>query len=90
MGDLIVTCMSHHSRNRYVGEQLGKGRKLDEVLKEMTMVAEGVATARSVRALEKKYDIELPIMTEVHQVLFEDKDPMKATYDLMTRHGRGE
>ena len=54
------------------------------------MVAEGVATARSVRALEKKYDIELPIMTEVHQVLFEDKDPMKATYDLMTRHGRGE
>lgn len=90
MGDLIVTCMSHHSRNRYVGEQLGKGRKLNDVLKEMVMVAEGVATARSVRELEKKYDIELPIMTEVHQVLFENKDPMQATYDLMTRHGRGE
>jgi glycerol-3-phosphate dehydrogenase (NAD(P)+) len=90
MGDLIVTCMSRHSRNRYVGEQLGKGRKLDEVLKEMVMVAEGVATARSVRELEKKYEIELPIMTEVHQVLFENKDPQQATNDLMTRHGRGE
>lgn len=90
MGDLIVTCMSHHSRNRYVGEQVGKGRKLDDVLKEMVMVAEGVATARSVRELEKKYDIELPIMTEVYQVLFENKDPQQATYDLMTRHGKGE
>jgi glycerol-3-phosphate dehydrogenase (NAD(P)+) len=60
------------------------------VLKEMVMVAEGVATARSVRELEKKYDIELPIMTEVYNVLFEDKEPMQATYDLMTRHGKGE
>ncbi len=90
MGDLIVTCMSHHSRNRYLGEQIGKGRKLKEVLDEMVMVAEGVATARSVRDLEKKYDIDLPIMTEVHQVLFEDKDPQKATTDLMTRHSKGE
>jgi glycerol-3-phosphate dehydrogenase (NAD(P)+) len=90
VGDLIVTCMSHHSRNRYLGEQVGKGRKLDDVLKEMVMVAEGVATARSVRDLEKKYDIELPIMTEVHQVLFENKDPQKATFDLMTRDAKGE
>lgn len=90
VGDLIVTCMSRHSRNRYVGEQLGKGRKLDDVLKEMVMVAEGVATARSVRELEKKYDIELPIMTEVYQVLFENKDPQKATFDLMTRDAKGE
>ena len=90
MGDLIVTCMSHHSRNRYLGEQIGKGRKLKEVLDEMVMVAEGVATARSVRDIEKKYDIDLPIMTEVYQVLFEDKDPQKATIDLMTRHSKGE
>ena len=90
MGDLIVTCMSHHSRNRYLGEQIGKGRKLKEVLDEMVMVAEGVATARSVRELEKKYDIDLPIMTEVHQVLFEDKEPQRATIDLMTRHSKGE
>jgi glycerol-3-phosphate dehydrogenase (NAD(P)+) len=90
MGDLIVTCMSHHSRNRHLGEQLGKGRKLKEVLGEMVMVAEGVATTRSVRDLEKKYDIDFPIMTEVYQVLFEDKDPQKATLDMMTRHSKGE
>jgi glycerol-3-phosphate dehydrogenase (NAD(P)+) len=90
VGDLIVTCMSHHSRNRYLGEQVGKGRPLDEVLKEMVMVAEGVATARSVRELEKKYDIDLPIMTEVYQVLFENKDPQEATFDLLTRDSRGE
>jgi glycerol-3-phosphate dehydrogenase (NAD(P)+) len=90
VGDLMVTCMSHHSRNRYLGEQVGKGRRLDDVLKEMVMVAEGVATARSVRELEKKYDIELPIMTEVYQVLFEDKDPQEATFDLLTRDSKGE
>lgn len=90
VGDLIVTCMSRHSRNRYVGEQVGKGRKLEDVLKEMVMVAEGVATAKSVREVEKKYDIELPIMTEVYQVLFEGKDPYKATQDLMTRDAKGE
>ena len=90
VGDLIVTCMSHHSRNRYLGEQVGKGRRLDDVLKEMVMVAEGVATARSVRELEKKYDIDLPIMTEVHQVLFENKDPQVATFDLLTRDSKGE
>jgi glycerol-3-phosphate dehydrogenase (NAD(P)+) len=90
VGDLIVTCMSRHSRNRYVGEQVGKGRKLADVLKEMVMVAEGVATAESVRELEKKYEIELPIMTEVHKVLFEGKDPRRATEDLMTRDAKGE
>lgn len=90
VGDLIVTCMSRHSRNRYVGEQIGKGRKLEDVLKEMVMVAEGVATARSVRDLEKKYAIELPIITEVYKVLFEGKDPQRATRDLMTRDAKGE
>ncbi len=90
VGDLIVTCMSHHSRNRYVGEQVGRGRKLDDVLQEMVMVAEGVATAKSVRDLEKKHDIDLPIMTEVYQVLFENKDPQKATFDLFTRDSKGE
>jgi len=90
VGDLIVTCMSRHSRNRYVGEQVGKGRKLADVLKEMVMVAEGVATAQSVREIEKKYDIELPIMTEVYRVLFEGKDPRQATEDHMTRDAKGE
>lgn len=90
VGDLIVTCMSRHSRNRYVGEQVGKGRKLDDVLKEMVMVAEGVATARSALELERKYRVELPIITEVHRVLFEGKDARQATRDLMTRDAKGE
>ncbi len=90
VGDLIVTCMSRHSRNRYVGEQVGKGRKLEDVLKEMVMVAEGVATARSALELERKYHVELPIITEVHRVLFEGKDPRQATRDLMTRDAKGE
>ena len=90
VGDLIVTCMSRHSRNRYVGEQVGKGRKLEDVLREMVMVAEGVATARSALEIEKKFSIELPIITEVYKVLFEGKDPQQATRDLMTRGAKGE
>ena len=90
VGDLIVTCMSRHSRNRYVGEQVGKGIPLQTVLKEMVMVAEGVATARSALELEKKYNVELPIITEVHRVLFEGKNARIATQDLMTRDAKGE
>lgn len=85
MGDLIVTCMSKHSRNRYVGEQIGRGKKLKDVLKSMEMVAEGVETTKSVNQLAAKYKVETPIANEVYQILFEDKDPIKATTDLMTR-----
>jgi glycerol-3-phosphate dehydrogenase (NAD(P)+) len=90
MGDLIVTCMSRHSRNRYVGEQIGAGKKLKEVLKSMDMVAEGVETSRSASQLAEKYEVETPITNEVYKILFEDKDPVKATTDLMTRDMRGE
>lgn len=85
MGDLIVTCMSRHSRNRYVGEQIGAGKTLKQVLKSMKMVAEGVETSRSASMLAKKNNVETPITTEVYKILFEDKDPVKATTDLMTR-----
>lgn len=85
MGDLIVTCMSKHSRNRYVGEQIGAGKKLKEVLKSMNMVAEGVETSRSASQLAKKHNVETPITGEVYKILFDDKDPVKATTDLMTR-----
>lgn len=85
MGDLIVTCMSRHSRNRYVGEQIGSGKSLKQVLKSMQMIAEGVETSRSVTQLSKKHKIETPIADEVYKILFEDKDPVKATTDLMTR-----
>jgi glycerol-3-phosphate dehydrogenase (NAD(P)+) len=85
MGDLIVTCMSRHSRNRYVGEQIGAGKKLKDVVKSMDMIAEGVETSRSASMLSKKHNVETPITDEVYKILFEDKDPVKATTDLMTR-----
>jgi len=90
MGDLIVTCMSRHSRNRFVGEQIGKGKKLKEVLKSMEQVAEGVETTRSAKQLAAKKGIETPITNEVYKILFEDKDPVKATTDLMTRDMKTE
>ncbi len=90
MGDLIVTCMSRHSRNRFVGEQIGKGGKLKQILKSMEQVAEGVETTRSAKQLASKIDIETPITNEVYKILFEDKDPVKATTDLMTRDMKTE
>jgi len=90
MGDLIVTCMSKHSRNRYVGEQIGGGKKLKQVLKEMTMVAEGVMTSKSASQLAKKMKVDTPITNEVYNILFKDKDPLKATTDLMTRNMKME
>ncbi len=90
IGDLIATCVSRHSRNRHVGEEIGKGRNLNEVLSEMVMVAEGVATTRSVHDLSLRYDVELPISNEVYGVLFEFKDPIIATSDLMTRDAKVE
>lgn len=90
MGDVIVTCMSKYSRNRYVGEQIGKGKKLNQILKEMEMVAEGVATSKSVYLLSKKVNVEVPICNEVYKILYEDKDPIVATTDLMTRQPKEE
>jgi len=90
MGDLIVTCMSRHSRNRYVGEEIGKGKKLKQILKSMDQVAEGVETTRSAKQLAAKVKIETPITNEVYKILFEDKDPVKATTDLMTRDMKTE
>jgi glycerol-3-phosphate dehydrogenase (NAD(P)+) len=90
MGDLIVTCMSRHSRNRYVGEQIGKGKKLKQILKSMDQVAEGVETTRSAKQLAEKKEIETPITNEVYKILYEDKDPVKATTDLMTRDMKSE
>ena len=90
IGDLFVTCMSRHSRNRYVGEQIGKGRRLREVLSEMVMIAEGVDTTRSTVELSKKYKVELPIVMEVFKMLFEDKNPRASMDELMTRTAKEE
>ncbi len=90
MGDLIVTCTSQHSRNRYVGEQIGKGRKLQVVLEEMVMVAEGVKTTASAHELSLREKIEMPITEQVYMALFEDKPPVEAMRDLMTRDAKIE
>jgi len=90
MGDLIVTCMSRHSRNRYVGEEIGRGRSVMDVLAGMVMVAEGVPTAKSVHQPAQKHHIDMPMAEEVYRVLFEDKNPRQATLDLMGRDTRGE
>jgi glycerol-3-phosphate dehydrogenase (NAD(P)+) len=68
MGDLIATCMSTQSRNRHVGEQLGKGLHIDEVIAQMNMVAEGVKTSRVVMELAAEYGVDMPISAEVHAV----------------------
>jgi len=90
MGDLIVTCMSRHSRNRYVGEQIGMGKKLPEILKSMKMVAEGVETCKSVHQLAAKHHIDVPIANAVYNILFEERDPIKVTYELMSRGMKAE
>ena len=84
MGDLIATAMSRHSRNRHVGERLGRGETLEQVLGAMVMVAEGVTTARAARDLGRQRGVELPI-TEQVCALFEGRDPMSALMALMTR-----
>jgi glycerol-3-phosphate dehydrogenase (NAD(P)+) len=69
MGDLVATCMSPHSRNRRVGEQLGRGRKIDEILAEMNMVAEGVKTAVTVETLAERYGVQMPVCHTIYRVL---------------------
>jgi glycerol-3-phosphate dehydrogenase (NAD(P)+) len=83
LGDLILTSTGALSRNRTLGYQIGLGRKLADILKEMTMVAEGVQTTRAAYHLAKKHGVRMPIVHEIHSVLFEDKDPHQAVTDLM-------
>lgn len=90
LGDLVVTCTSRHSRNRHVGEQIGRGRTLEDVTGEMKMVAEGVSTTDSAFQLARRTGVEMPIIEQVHQVLFENKDPRLAINDLMSRKTKQE
>ena len=90
LGDLTTTCVSQYSRNRWLGEEIGKGKKLKDILKETDMVVEGVATAKSAYELARKYQVEMPIASEIYKVLYEDKEPKKAVHDLMTRAPKDE
>ena len=85
IGDLIVTCASMHSRNRRAGILIGKGYSMDEAMKEVQMVVEGVYSAKAALALSKKYDVPMPIVEQVNAVLFENKTAKEAIADLMLR-----
>ncbi|GIV62358.1 MAG: glycerol-3-phosphate dehydrogenase [NAD(P)+] 2 [Rhodothermaceae bacterium] len=90
IGDLVVTCMSRHSRNRFLGEAIGRGKTLEEVQREMTMVAEGVSTTRSVYDLSRRLQIEMPITEAVYAILFEGMKPQEAVDELMARAAKQE
>ena len=90
IGDLVVTCMSGLSRNRYLGEQVGKGRTIGEIQAEMNMVAEGVFTTQSIVALARNYRVEMPISEAVYAILFEGKKPLQAVSELMHREAKQE
>jgi glycerol-3-phosphate dehydrogenase (NAD(P)+) len=90
VGDLATTCMSFHSRNRWFGEEIGKGKSLKEVLSETRMVVEGVATTKSAYELAKRYKVEMPITEQIYQVLYKGKNPKEAVRELMTRAPKKE
>lgn len=90
LGDLCTTCFSSRSRNRGLGERIGRGEKLCDILASMKMVAEGVVTAKSVYNIAVDKGIELPIVTEVYKMLYEDKPPVQAVKDLMSRPLKAE
>jgi len=90
LGDLVTTCVSTHGRNRWFGEEIGKGKSSRDILKGTEMVVEGVGTAKSCYELCKENDIEMPIANEVYNVIFEGKDPLSAVKNLMTRKKKSE
>jgi glycerol-3-phosphate dehydrogenase (NAD(P)+) len=90
LGDLITTCVSPEGRNRTVGEQIGKGKKLDDILGGMESVAEGVPTTQSLYELSRRHGVQMPITQAVHAVLFEGRDVIHALTDLMTRQAKAE
>jgi glycerol-3-phosphate dehydrogenase (NAD(P)+) len=90
IGDLVVTCLSRHSRNRYVGEEIGRGRSLDDVISQMNMVAEGVHTSKAVFELSRAVGVDMPITQAVYEMLFEGKPAEQAILDLMTRDPKQE
>lgn len=90
LGDLVLTCTGTLSRNYTVGYKLGRGERLDDILANMKMVAEGVATSKSAYELSKKYNVEMPIIEKIYQVINENKNPVDAVRELMTRSLKSE
>ncbi len=90
LGDLVTTCISPQSRNRCLGEEIGKGVNVKKIFKTMQMVAEGYPTAKSAYALSVKHKVDMPITKEVYHLLYKNKSPQAAVKDLMTRKSKEE
>ena len=90
LGDLVLTCTGSLSRNRFLGQELGKGRGLEEIIASMNEVAEGVKTTKALKQLASRLQVEMPITDEVYAVLYEQKTPSDAAAELMKRPLRGE
>ena len=90
LGDLVTTCVSPYSRNRFVGVEIGRGKTLNQIRTHMQMIAEGIPTTKSAYSLGLKYKVDMPITKEVYSVLYKNKSPLKAVRDLMTREKKEE
>ena len=90
MGDLITTCISPYSRNRWFGQMLGKGKKTKDIVSGTEMVVEGVTTAKSAYALSQKYGVDMPMTKEVYSIIYNDKSPKDVVRDLMLRSAKPE
>jgi glycerol-3-phosphate dehydrogenase (NAD(P)+) len=90
LGDLVLTCTGSLSRNHAVGLQLGRGRRLEDILNETVTVAEGVRTTKAAMALAQQFQVEMPIVQGVHAMLFENKPPKQIVADLMSRSAKEE
>lgn len=90
LGDLIVTCDSMHSRNRRAGILIGQGKSMEEAIREVNMVVEGIVSAKAAKELADKYEVEMPIVEQVNRVLFDGVDPREAVDDLMLRDLKAE
>lgn len=90
MGDLIVTCLSKHSRNRSLGEKIGQGKSVQKALSEMTMVTEGMKAAPAAWRLVQKLKLDCPLTQEIYKILYEQKNPKRSIHDLMSRETQSE
>lgn len=90
IGDLIVTCASVHSRNRRAGYLMGQGKTMQEAMDEVQMVVEGVYSAKAARKLAEKYEVSMPIVEQINEVLFENKSAAQAVDELMLRESKSE
>ncbi|PWT93244.1 MAG: glycerol-3-phosphate dehydrogenase [Acidobacteria bacterium] len=90
LGDLILTCTGNLSRNRQVGIELGKGKKIHEITAQMRMVAEGVKTTKAIRTIAQRHGVSMPITEQVYRVIYEDQDPRDAILELMSRELKQE